>query len=118
LLVTPATKSKSWGQKGTVKMSGCNRLWSVCAADATGPVSRDAGEQSAGATPRRRGALLPHAQAKITEGSHGEGYVWQLWEKINRQDRGVSGASLALMGNDDRSSGCGNGIVADADADG
>jgi hypothetical protein len=31
---------------------------------------------------------------------------------------GVSGASLALMGNDDRSSGRGNGIVVDADADG
>jgi hypothetical protein len=40
-------------------MSVCNKLWSVCAVDATGPVSRDAGEQSAGATPHRRGALLP-----------------------------------------------------------
>jgi hypothetical protein len=37
------------GQKGTVKMSGCNRLRSAFAVDATGPVWRDSGEQSAGA---------------------------------------------------------------------
>jgi hypothetical protein len=59
LLVTPATKSKPRGQEGIVKMSGGNKLWSVCAVDARGPVSRDAGEQSAGATPHRRGVLLP-----------------------------------------------------------
>jgi hypothetical protein len=29
-------------------MSGCNKLWSVCAVDPTGPVSKDAGEQSPG----------------------------------------------------------------------
>jgi hypothetical protein len=26
-LVSPATKSKPLGQEGTVKMSGCNKLW-------------------------------------------------------------------------------------------
>jgi hypothetical protein len=40
-------------------VSGCNRLWSVGAADGIGPVSRDAGEKSAGATPRLRSDLLP-----------------------------------------------------------
>jgi hypothetical protein len=74
-LVTPATKSKPRGQKGTVKMSGCNRLWPVCAADATGPISRDAGEQSAGAPPRRRGVVLPPRGRK---GRHGEECLWRL----------------------------------------
>jgi hypothetical protein len=45
MLVTPATKSKPLEQNGTTKMSGCNKLRLLC----TGPVSRDAGEQSAGA---------------------------------------------------------------------
>jgi hypothetical protein len=59
LLVTPATKSKPRGQEGNVKMSDCNKLWQLCAVDTTGPLSNDWGEQLAGATPRRRGVLLP-----------------------------------------------------------
>jgi hypothetical protein len=35
----------------TAKMSDCNKLWSVYAADCIGLVSKDAREQSAGATP-------------------------------------------------------------------
>jgi hypothetical protein len=35
----------------TAKRSGCNKLWSVCAVDPTGPVSKDAGEQSPGPRP-------------------------------------------------------------------
>jgi hypothetical protein len=50
LLVTAATKAA--GQEGTARISDCNKLWSVCVADPTGPVSRDAAEESAGATPR------------------------------------------------------------------
>jgi hypothetical protein len=38
-------------------MSGCNKPWSVYVVDATGPVSKDTGEQSGRATPRCRGAL-------------------------------------------------------------
>jgi hypothetical protein len=66
LLVTPATKSKPRGQEGTAKMSGCNKLWSVYAVDPTG-------EQSAGATPRRRGALLPPRAGEKRERENGEG---------------------------------------------
>jgi hypothetical protein len=63
LLVTPATKSKPWGQEGTVKMSCCKKLWSVCSVDPTD-------EQSAGATPRRRGALLsPRARVESGKGN-------------------------------------------------
>jgi hypothetical protein len=81
LLVTPATKSKPRGQEGIAKMSGCNKPWSVCAVDHRGPVSRDAGEQSAWATPRRRGALLPsRARAKSGKGEHG-----QVCERCSRR---------------------------------
>jgi hypothetical protein len=59
LLVTAATKSKRWMQNATVKMPGCNKLRSVCALDTTGPVSIDSGEQSAGATTRRREPSCP-----------------------------------------------------------
>jgi hypothetical protein len=86
MLVTPATKSKPRGQKGIVKMSGCNRLWSVCAADATGAVSRDAGEQSTGATPRRRGVLLLRAGQKGDMVKNGSGGC--RWEMTNKQDWG------------------------------
>jgi hypothetical protein len=65
LLVTPATKSKPRGQEGTAKMSGCNKLWLVCAVDSTG-------EQSAGAAPRRRGALLPPRAGGKRERENGE----------------------------------------------
>jgi hypothetical protein len=58
LLITPATKAKPRGQERTVKMSGCNQLWSVCAKDPTGLCSQNVGGQPAG------GPLAPPALAK------------------------------------------------------
>jgi hypothetical protein len=63
---------KAAGQEGIVKMSVCNKLWSFCAVDATGPVSRDPGEQSAGATPRPTGGkpfCPPRAGEKREKGT-------------------------------------------------
>jgi hypothetical protein len=52
LRVIRATKSKPRGQEGTIKISGCKKLWSVCVVDSTGPASKDAREQPTGVTPR------------------------------------------------------------------
>jgi hypothetical protein len=57
----PGDQIKAAGQEGIVKMSVCDKLWSFCAVDPTCPVSSDAGEQWAGAMPRRRGVRAPRA---------------------------------------------------------
>jgi hypothetical protein len=78
----PGDHTNPRGQKGTVKMSGCIKLSSVCAADATGPISRDVGERSTGVTPRLRGTLLPHPARGRTEGEYGEGRPWNATKEI------------------------------------
>jgi hypothetical protein len=98
LLVTPATKPKPRWQDGTAKMSGCNKLWQLCAVDTTGPVSNNGGEQLAGGLPP------PRARAKRKEGRNGEGCErsWKLQEKATRETiKGVRGLSVALMGTDE-----------------
>jgi hypothetical protein len=66
MLLTPATKSKlkAAGAGGVIKISGCNKMCSVCAAEPTDPLSKDAGKQSVRASPRRLEALMPHADEK------------------------------------------------------
>jgi hypothetical protein len=84
-------------------MPGCNKLWSVEAAEATGPVPRDAGEQSTGATPRPRAGEKDGRKTwsmMSLEAAGGKGPIDRLGES--------TGFLLALMGNDGRSSGCEN----------
>jgi hypothetical protein len=64
----PGDQTKAAGQEGTAKMPGCNMLWLVCAVDPKGPVSKDAREQPAAATP-----ALGHPAALRAGGKYGTG---------------------------------------------
>jgi hypothetical protein len=60
---------KAMGAGGDCKPPGHNKLWSVCAADATGPVSKDGGEQLAVTTSHRWRPSCPRAQVEMRRGN-------------------------------------------------
>jgi hypothetical protein len=49
----PGDQIKVAGARRAAKMSGCNKLWLVCAVDRTDTLPTDAGEQWEVATPHR-----------------------------------------------------------------
>jgi hypothetical protein len=62
------------GRLWTAKIPGCNKLWSICAADVRGPVLSDASEQSARPpVPRARKGNMAK---DILEGCRGKAQDW------------------------------------------